>query len=145
LLHSSPFRYHFIPFHSAAPHSITPFRNPHGFISFSQRWLKAVFPFLNYGYWNKNIEQINTSLVLVKMTSYWCCEYIPPFFQKVMYHINPAVIKSILSSMPKEEFYRHARFIHSQSLFLPEGTNRQVMFFNLWQWCLRLHKERFGG
>ena len=51
LLHSSPFRYHFIPFHSAAPHSITPFRNPHGFISFSLRWLKAVFPFLNYGYW----------------------------------------------------------------------------------------------
>jgi hypothetical protein len=47
------------------------------------------------------------------MTSYWCCEYIPPFSQKVMYHINPAVIKSILSSMPKEEFYRHARYIVS--------------------------------
>jgi hypothetical protein len=62
-----------------------------------------------------------------------------------MYHINPAVIKSILSSMPKEEFYRHARYIHSQSLLLPEGSNRQVMFFNLWQWCLRLHKERFVG
>jgi hypothetical protein len=74
-----------------------------------------------------------------------CCEYIPRFFQKVMYHINPAVIKSILSSMPKEEFYRHARFIHSQSLSLPEGSNRQVMFFNLWQWYLRLHRERFGG
>jgi hypothetical protein len=74
-----------------------------------------------------------------------CCEYIPRFFQKVMYHINPAVIKSILASMPKEEFYRHARYIHSQSLSLPEGTNRQAMFFNLWQWCLRLHRERFGG
>jgi hypothetical protein len=62
-----------------------------------------------------------------------------------MYHINPAVIKSILASMPKEEFYRHARFIHSQYLSLPEGSNRQVMFFNLWQWCLHLHRERFGG
>jgi hypothetical protein len=62
-----------------------------------------------------------------------------------MYHINPAVIKSILASMPKEEFYRHARYIHSQSLSLPVGTNRQAMFFNLWQWCLRLHRERFGG
>ena len=68
-----------------------------------------------------------------------------PFSQKVMYHINPAVIKSIISSMPKEEFYRHARFIHSQSISLPDGSNRQVMFFNLWQWCLRLHRERFGG
>jgi len=82
LLHSSPFRYHFIPFHSAAPHSITPFRNPHGFISFSQRWLKAVFPFLVYGYWIEDSEQNNISLVLVKMTSYWCCEYIPPFFKR---------------------------------------------------------------
>jgi hypothetical protein len=62
-----------------------------------------------------------------------------------MYHINPAVIKSILASMPKEEFYRHARYIHSQMLSLPEGSNRQAMFFNLWQWCLRLHRERFGG
>jgi hypothetical protein len=62
-----------------------------------------------------------------------------------MYHINLAVIKSILASMPKEEFYHHARFIHSQSLSLPEGSNRQSMFFNLWHWCVRLHKERFGG
>ncbi len=115
------------------------------FLRFFQRWLKAVFPFLVYGYWIEDFEQNNTSLVLVKMTSSWCCEYIPPFSQKVMYHINPAVIKSILSSMPKEEFYRHARYIHSQSLSLPEGSNRQVMFFNLWQWCLRLHRERFGG
>lgn len=114
-------------------------------LRFFQRWLKAVFPFLVYGYWIEDFEQNNTSFVLVKMTSSWCCEYIPPFSQKVMYHINPAVIKSILSSMPKEEFYRHARFIHSQSLSLPEGSNRQVMFFNLWQWCLRLHRERFGG
>jgi len=80
-----------------------------------------------------------------RLMTYWCCEYIPRFFQKVMYHINPAVIKSILSSMPKEEFYRHARYIHSQMLSLPVGTNRQAMFFNLWQWCLRLHRERFGG
>jgi hypothetical protein len=70
--------------------------------------------------------------------------YIPPFSQKVMYHINPAFIKSILSSMPKEEFYRHARYIHSQSLSLPDGSNRQVMFFNLWQWCLSIHKKRFS-
>jgi hypothetical protein len=39
LLHSSPFRYLFIPFHSAARHSITPFRNPHGSISSIHRWL----------------------------------------------------------------------------------------------------------
>jgi hypothetical protein len=127
------------------PHSISPFRNPHGFITFFPTLALGSFPFLVYGYWIEDFEQNNTSLVLLKMTSYWCCEYIPPFSQKVMYHINPAVIKSILSSMPKEEFYRHARYIHSQMLSLPVGTNRQAMFFNLWQWCLRLHKERFGG
>jgi hypothetical protein len=60
-----------------------------------------------------------------------------------MYHINLAVIKSILASMSKEEFYHHARFIHSQSLSLPEGSNRQSMFSNLWQLCLHLHRERF--
>ena len=37
------------------------------------------------------------------------------------------------------------RFIHSQSLSLPEGSNRQSMFSNLWQWCLNLHRVRFGG
>jgi hypothetical protein len=102
------------------------------------------FSLFSYGYWIEEFEQNNNSLVLVKMTYYCCCEYIPPFFQKVMYHIKPAVIKSILSSMPKQEFYRHARFIHSQSLSLPDGSNRQVMFFNLWQWCLGLHRHRFG-
>ena len=51
---------------SMLPHSITPFRNPHGFISFSQRWLRAVFPFLVYGYWIEDFEQNNTSLVRVK-------------------------------------------------------------------------------
>jgi hypothetical protein len=48
------------------PHFISPFRNPHGFISFSQRWLKAVFPFLVYGYLIEDFEQNNTFLVLVK-------------------------------------------------------------------------------
>jgi hypothetical protein len=45
-----------------------------------------------------------------------------------MYHINPAVIKSILSSMPKEEFYRHTRYIHSQMLSLPVGTKVKPCF-----------------
>jgi hypothetical protein len=47
--------------------------------------------------------------------------------------------------MPEEEFYRHARYIHSQSLSLPEGSNRQAMFFNLWQWCLHLHRGGLVG
>ena len=45
LLHSSPFRYHFIPFHSAATHYITPFRNPHGSISFFPTLALGSFPF----------------------------------------------------------------------------------------------------
>ena len=47
LLHSSPFRYHFIPFHSAAPHYITPFRNPHGSISFFPTLALGSFPFFS--------------------------------------------------------------------------------------------------
>jgi UDP-N-acetyl-D-mannosaminuronic acid transferase (WecB/TagA/CpsF family) len=51
-----------------------------------------------------------------------------------MYSVNVSVIKSILSRMPKEEFMRHARYIHAQSLSLPVGV-RKRMFERLFLWC----------
>ena len=42
VLHSSSFRAS-IRFHSALPHSIAPFRNPHGYISFSQHTCSRLF------------------------------------------------------------------------------------------------------
>jgi hypothetical protein len=77
------------------------------------------------------------------MTSYWCCEYIPSFSQKVMYHINPAVIKSILSSMPQREFIIHARYIRRQVYKSEPGTNRRAMFINLYLWCRQHYRQRF--
>ncbi|MFT5778059.1 MAG: hypothetical protein ACI837_001007 [Crocinitomicaceae bacterium] len=58
-----------------------------------------------------------------------------------MYHINPAVIKSILSSMPKEQFIIHARYIRRQAYKLPHGNRRQ-MFINLYLWC-KAHYRRW--
>ena len=139
---SIPLSLHSVSFGSPTLHYAI--SQPSWFHFVSPRWLKAVFPFFIYGYWIKDYEQIISFLVLVKMTSYLCCEYNPPFSQKVIYRINPAVIKSILFSMPKEEFYRHAHFIHSQSLSLPDGSNRKVMFFNLCLRYLSIHKKRFS-
>ncbi len=60
-----------------------------------------------------------------------------------MYPINPAVIKSILSSMPKEEFYRHARFIRRKAYATVSGTNLHAIFVNLYRWCRLNYRLRF--
>lgn len=69
--------------------------------------------------------------------------HIPHFSQKVVYNINPAVIKSILSSMPQREFIIHARYIRRQVHKLEPGTNRHVMFVRLYQWCRIYYRQRF--
>ena len=45
-------------------------------------------------------------------------------------NLNPAVIKSILSTMPKKELVRHIAYIRSQVQALPFG-NRRSMFLRL--------------
>jgi hypothetical protein len=57
-----------------------------------------------------------------------------------MYHLNPAVIKSILFGMPKEEFMRHARYIGVQRFVLGPG-NRKRMFSELFLWCQRHYRR----
>jgi hypothetical protein len=60
-----------------------------------------------------------------------------------MYHLNPAVIKSILSSMPKQEFILHARFIRRKAFNSEHGTNRRAMFFSLYKWCRIYYYRKF--
>lgn len=57
-----------------------------------------------------------------------------------MYHLNPAVIKSILFGMEKEEFMRHARYINTQRFLLDDG-NRKRMFERLFLWCQRHYRR----
>jgi hypothetical protein len=52
-----------------------------------------------------------------------------------MYHLNPAVIKTILAQLPKDQFILHARFVRRQAFISEPGSNRRAMFFSLYRWC----------
>ena len=58
-----------------------------------------------------------------------------------MYHINPAVIKSILASMPQKEFSIHMRYIRRQIPKCVPGSNQRQMFLNLYLWCVAKHQK----
>jgi hypothetical protein len=58
-----------------------------------------------------------------------------------MYNLNPAVIKSILSNLPKDQFILHARFIRRQIHKSVPGSNRRAMFVNLYLWCQKFYKK----
>jgi hypothetical protein len=60
-----------------------------------------------------------------------------------MYHLNPAVIKSILSTMPQKEFIIHARYIRRQAFKSEPGSNRRAMFVRLYKWCCSHYRQRF--
>jgi hypothetical protein len=62
-----------------------------------------------------------------------------------MYHVNPAVIKSILSRLPKDQFILQARFIRRQIHKSVPGSNRHAMFINLYQWCRLNYRLRFSS
>jgi hypothetical protein len=66
-----------------------------------------------------------------------------PLTKKVMYHVNPAVIKSILSRLPKDQFILQARFIRRQIPKAVPGSNRHAMLINLYQWCRVFYLKRF--
>jgi hypothetical protein len=66
-----------------------------------------------------------------------------PLSKKVMYHLNPAVIKSILSNLPKDQFILHARFIRRKAYTTVPGTNLHAMFVNLYRWCRSNYRLRF--
>lgn len=68
---------------------------------------------------------------MVQLHNYHLAVLHSPSLKKVMYHINPAVIKSILSSMPQREFIIHARYIRRQAFKSEPGSNRRAMFISL--------------
>jgi hypothetical protein len=59
-----------------------------------------------------------------------------------MYHINPAVTKSILSTMPKEEFLQEFAKIRERYLEAPEGTNVCFKYASLYNWCLNHYRTK---
>jgi len=66
-----------------------------------------------------------------------------PSIEKVMYNLNPAVIKSILSNLPKDQFILQARFIRRQIHKSVPGSNRRAMFVSLYLWCINQYRQRF--
>jgi len=60
-----------------------------------------------------------------------------------MYHVNPAVIKSLLSSMPKEQFIQEAKKIKQAVPKFPEGSTERSKYIKLYQWCVKHYKKRF--
>lgn len=136
--HSVNTAFGFIPL---ATHFIAPFRNPHGFIPFFQHRLKAVFPFSILCKHYKLCRLCKTLILGYKSAVF--AEYIPHFYQKVMYYLNPAVIRSILSSMPKDQFILHARYIRRQANKSVPGSNRRAMFVRLYLWCRNHYRQSF--
>lgn len=61
-----------------------------------------------------------------------------------MYHTNPAVIKNLLSQLPKQQFIVHARYIRRQAYTLPAGT-RKFMFMRLYAWCQVFYRKKWQG
>jgi hypothetical protein len=60
-----------------------------------------------------------------------------------MYNLNPAVIKSILSNLPKDQFILHARFIRRKAFTNVPGTNLHAMFVNLYRWCRATYRVKY--
>jgi hypothetical protein len=60
-----------------------------------------------------------------------------------MYHVNSAVIKSLLSSMPKEQFVKEAKKIKQAVPKFPHGSTKRSMYVKLYQWCVLHYKRRF--
>lgn len=45
-----------------------------------------------------------------------------------MYHVNPAVIKSLLSSMPKDQFIQETEKIKQAVPKFPHGSKKRSMY-----------------
>jgi len=54
-----------------------------------------------------------------------------------MYHVNSAVIKSILRSMPRKEIPAEMEKIIKRIIETPPGTERSK-FIKLYQWCQKM-------
>ena len=61
----------------------------------------------------------------------------------INYHMNPAVIKSHLSSLSKEQLSLHGRYIRLRAWNSKAGSNQRAMFVGLYQYCKRLYIEKF--
>jgi len=62
---------------------------------------------------------------------------VPNITLNIMYHINSAVIKSILRSMPRKEIPAEMEKIKKKIIKTTPGTERSK-FVRLYRWCQKL-------
>jgi hypothetical protein len=61
----------------------------------------------------------------------------------VPYHVNPAVIKSHLNQLPKDQLILHGRYIRLRVFREEPGSNKRDMFIRLYQFCRRVYLEKY--
>jgi hypothetical protein len=61
----------------------------------------------------------------------------------VPYHVNPAVIKSYLRQLPKDQLILHGRYIRRRALGAEPGSNQRRMFVLLYQYAQQLYKDKY--
>lgn len=61
----------------------------------------------------------------------------------VPYHVNPAVIKSYLRQLPKDQLILHGRYIRMRVLRSEPGTNQRRMFVLLYQYAQNLYIQKY--
>jgi len=60
----------------------------------------------------------------------------------IPYQSNPAIIKSYLSRLSKNELITQAKFIKKMAIELPFG-NRRRMYVELYKWCRSHYLKTF--
>lgn len=61
----------------------------------------------------------------------------------IPYHVNPAVIKSYLMRLPKDQLILHARYIRRRVAQEEPGSTKRFMFVRLYQFCAQLYRSKF--
>ena len=61
----------------------------------------------------------------------------------IPYHVNPAIIKSFLRDLPKDQLILHGRYIRRRVLAEKPGTNKRTMFINLYRYCRSVYIKMY--
>lgn len=58
------------------------------------------------------------------------------------HHLNPAILRSLMLEMEKEELLECISFIKEQALKLPYGTKRDL-YVNLFYWSSKVYDKKY--
>jgi len=62
---------------------------------------------------------------------------------QISYDVNPAVIKSRLEKLPKEQLILHGRYIRLCAWKEEQGSNKRAMFIRLYEFCRWLYIKKY--